>query len=105
MPEPDSPPESTPSRPRRERSARYPGAPLGEAIAFCRQLDDRGLDRLPADQRRALVLHHLCDLSVAQVAEEVGAPTGTVKARLSRGRTALQQLLTANEMDEGASRA
>ncbi len=60
------------------------------------------LDRLPADQRRALVLHHLCDLSVAQVADEVGAPVGTVKARLSRGRTALHQLLT---LDEGASRA
>ena len=63
------------------------------------------LDRLPADQRRALVLHHLCDLSVAQVATEVGAPVGTVKARLSRGRTALQHLLSANEMDEGASHA
>ena len=56
------------------------------------------LQQLPADQRRALVLHHLCDLSVAEVAAEVGSPTGTVKARLSRGRTALHALLT-----EGAS--
>ncbi len=63
------------------------------------------LDRLPSDQRRALVLHHVCDLSVAQVADEVGAPVGTVKARLSRGRTTLQQLLTTNDLDEGASRA
>ncbi|RJK94187.1 SigE family RNA polymerase sigma factor [Vallicoccus soli] len=44
---------------------------------------------LPAEQRRAVVLHHLCDLSVEQVAAETGAPTGTVKARLSRGRAAL----------------
>ncbi len=51
------------------------------------------LEKLPADQRRALVLHHLCDLPVAEVAAEVGAPVGTVKARLSRGRTALQSLL------------
>ena len=51
------------------------------------------LQQLPADQRRALVLHHLCDLPVADVADEVGAPVGTVKARLSRGRTALQALL------------
>ncbi len=56
------------------------------------------LQQLPADQRRALVLHHLCDLSVAEVATEVGAPEGTVKARLSRGRSALQALL-----DEGAT--
>ena len=54
------------------------------------------LDRLPADQRRALVLHHLCDLPVAEVAAEVGAPVGTVKARLSRGRAALHSLLDDN---------
>ena len=59
------------------------------------------LDRLPADQRRALVLHHLCDLRVAEVADEVGAPVGTVKARLSRGRTALQHLLTADDLTRG----
>lgn len=29
---------------RRSRSARYPGVALGEAIAFCRQVDDRGHD-------------------------------------------------------------
>ncbi len=51
------------------------------------------LRRLPAAQRQALVLHHLADLSVREVAAEVGAPEGTVKARLSRGRTALAALL------------
>lgn len=60
------------------------------------------LQRLPLDQRRAIVLHHLCDLSVAQVADEVGVPPGTVKARLSRGRTALSTLLS---LDEEAPRA
>jgi RNA polymerase sigma-70 factor (ECF subfamily) len=40
-----------------------------------------------------LVLHHVCDLSVEQVAAEVGVPEGTVKARLSRGRAALRALL------------
>lgn len=52
------------------------------------------LRQLPEAQRRAVVLHHLCDLSVEQVATETGAPVGTVKARLSRGRTALAALLT-----------
>ncbi|KQY62700.1 MULTISPECIES: SigE family RNA polymerase sigma factor [unclassified Nocardioides] len=49
---------------------------------------------ITADQRRAIVLHHLCDLSVADVARETGVPTGTVKARLARGRAALAELLT-----------
>jgi RNA polymerase sigma-70 factor (ECF subfamily) len=53
----------------------------------------RALQQLPPDQRRAIVLHHLCDLSVADIAAETGAPVGTVKARLSRGRAALAILL------------
>lgn len=59
----------------------------------------RALDHLPRDQRHALVLHHLCDMPVADVAAVVGAPVGTVKARLSRGRATLQSLLA----EEGAS--
>ncbi|HET6700059.1 MAG TPA: SigE family RNA polymerase sigma factor [Nocardioidaceae bacterium] len=51
------------------------------------------LGHLPEAQRRALVLHHVCDLPVAEVASETGVPVGTVKARLSRGRAALQALL------------
>ncbi|MFS3130691.1 SigE family RNA polymerase sigma factor [Nocardioides sp. Bht2] len=54
------------------------------------------LKQLPESQRRALVLHHLCDLSVQQVADETGVPPGTVKARLHRGRTALAALLDAD---------
>lgn len=53
----------------------------------------RALQQLPAPQRRAIVLHHLCDLSVADIALETGVPTGTVKARLCRGRAALAALL------------
>ncbi len=33
---------------RRSRSTRYPAVPLGEAIEFCKRIDDRGLDGLPA---------------------------------------------------------
>lgn len=55
------------------------------------------LQRLTEDQRRAIVLHHLCDLPVDQVAAEVGAPTGTVKARLVRGRAALREILAGAE--------
>lgn len=51
------------------------------------------LKQIPEVQRRAIVLHHLAGLSVAEVAHEVGAPEGTVKARLARGRAALAHLL------------
>jgi RNA polymerase sigma-70 factor (ECF subfamily) len=51
------------------------------------------LRQLPEAQRLALVLHHVADLSVEEVAAETGAPVGTVKARLSRGRAALAVLL------------
>ena len=57
----------------------------------------RALQQLPADQRRAIVLFHLVDLSVADVAAEVGVPVGTIKARLSRGRATLATLLRDTE--------
>ena len=52
---------------------------------------------LPVDQRAVLVLHHLHDLTVTEVAELLHIPTGTVKSRLSRARAALAPLLTEEE--------
>jgi RNA polymerase sigma-70 factor, ECF subfamily len=52
------------------------------------------LRRIPREQRVAIVLHHLVGLSVEQVANQTDTPTGTVKARLSRGRAALARLLS-----------
>lgn len=51
------------------------------------------LRRLPEQQRVAIVLHHLADLTVEQVAGETGASVSAVKAQLVRGRAALAQLL------------
>ena len=51
------------------------------------------LRQIPEAQRRAIVLHHLAGLPVAEVARVERCPEGTVKARLSRGRTALAGLL------------
>ena len=59
------------------------------------------LRQLPEAQRQALVLHHIADLPVQVVAQEVGVPEGTIKARLSRGRTALAALLTEQPHDLG----
>lgn len=52
------------------------------------------LRQIPEAQRRAVVLHHLCDLSIAEIAHETHCPENTVKARLARGRAALALLLT-----------
>ena len=51
------------------------------------------LRELPAKEREAVVLHHLVGLPVAAVAAELGAPDGTVKSWLSRGRAHLAELL------------
>ena len=51
------------------------------------------LQRLSRPTRETIVLHHLADMSVHKVAEALGVPVGTVKARLSRGRAMLASLL------------
>jgi RNA polymerase sigma-70 factor, ECF subfamily len=58
--------------------------PTPDRVAFA-----QALRAVPAEQRRALVLYHLCDLSVEEIAAETGVRPGTVKARLARGRAAL----------------
>ena len=53
----------------------------------------QALGRPTAGQREVIALHHLADMSVEQVADMLGLPTGTVKARLARGRAAMSTLL------------
>lgn len=48
---------------------------------------------LPPRQRAAVVLHHLEDLPVAEVAEILGVAPGTVKASLAKGRARLEPQL------------
>ncbi|MFF9868823.1 SigE family RNA polymerase sigma factor [Streptomyces sp. NPDC013953] len=55
-------------------------------------------------QRTAVVLHHLCDLSVERIAAETNVPPGTVKARLSRGRDALAKRLAEASSPKGTGR-
>lgn len=52
------------------------------------------LGRLPAPERRALVLHHMAALSVTAIAEEEGVSEATAAARLARGRAVLADLLS-----------
>ncbi|MET8257337.1 SigE family RNA polymerase sigma factor [Micromonospora sp. NPDC005205] len=50
---------------------------------------DTALAKLPPKQRRAVVLHYLADLTVAEIAAQEQVAEGTVKSWLHRGRTAL----------------
>lgn len=58
------------------------------------------LRALPDHQRDAVVLHHLVGHSVAEIASRQGVATGTVKARLSRGRRALADRLSSSTLQE-----
>jgi DNA-directed RNA polymerase specialized sigma24 family protein len=55
---------------------------------------------LPEEQRVAVALYYLLGMPVAEVARETNAPVGTVKARLSRARTALAGLLAVVDLEE-----
>jgi RNA polymerase sigma-70 factor, ECF subfamily len=55
------------------------------------------LQRIPASERRAIVLHHVCGLSVEETASRLSAPVGTVKSWLSRGRVHLASELNDTE--------
>lgn len=71
-----------------------PGTETVEVVAALR--------RLPEEQRVALALYYLVGMPVAEVARETEAPVGTVKARLSRGRAALAELLAVVDLEEPA---
>lgn len=54
----------------------------------------QALATLPVGYRAVVLLHHVHDLPVDEVAALLRLPTGTVKSRLSRARAALAPLLT-----------
>jgi RNA polymerase sigma-70 factor (ECF subfamily) len=85
---------------RRIRAETQPGerAPVegepvgGETYALRRELAE-ALDRLPGDQREALVLHFAVGMTVPEIAEAVAAPVETVRSRLRLGKAALREAL------------
>jgi RNA polymerase sigma-70 factor (sigma-E family) len=50
--------------------------------------------RLPVDQRTVLVLRFYADLSLAEIAAELGKPIGTVKSTLHRALARLKEQLS-----------
>lgn len=72
----------------RDAYRRLDPAPPTTADALSVEIEE-GLRALRPEERQVVVLHHLLGLTVAEIADDVGRPTGTVKSQLVRGRQQL----------------
>ncbi len=70
--------------------------PAGELEADAAALQT-GLDCLPVVEREVLTLFYLHELSLAEVAELLAVPVGTVKSRLHRARRMLRRAIASSE--------
>lgn len=52
------------------------------------------LQGLNARQREVVAMHYLLDMPVAQIAEQLGRPVGSITSDLTRGRKALREILS-----------
>ena len=58
----------------------------------------RGLATLPEDQRVVVTLAYFEDLTQSQIAQRLGVPLGTVKARMARGLARLAEQIEQEEL-------
>jgi len=65
-------------------SVRDSPRPFADAHAEAAELQD-ALGELPAEQRETLELAYFHDMTQVQIADQLGVPLGTIKARSSRG--------------------
>lgn len=75
------------------RRMSQPREPAVEEAVEHHQLVLGGLMRLPPNQRAAIALRFLEDLSEAETASALGVSPGTVKSRVHRGLQALREVL------------
>lgn len=61
---------------------------------------DRGLAALPAEQRAAIVMRHLLDLTTAEITEIEGVDPATVRTRIHRGLNAMREMLNDEEVGD-----
>jgi len=74
-----------------------PMAPDAQHHLAVRDQLDRGFRRLSTEQRAVIVLHHYLGLSLAESAEVLSIPLGTMQSRLSRATQAMRAALEADE--------
>ena len=79
-----------------------------ESLAFANVMAPEltaALDSIPEEFRTALLLTDVEELSYREVSELVGVPVGTVKSRVSRGRSLLRGALLNSVQRKGLKRA
>jgi RNA polymerase sigma-70 factor (ECF subfamily) len=81
------------------------GASTSDDILTVNDRDEleRGLRRLPPDQRAVLVFHHYLGLTLPEVADRLGIPVGTAKSRLHYASVALRSSLEADARSPSTS--
>jgi RNA polymerase sigma-70 factor (ECF subfamily) len=89
-------------RHRHSEAAEAGGPDQTEAVAASVDLE-RALRRLPPRQRACVVLYHLADWPMEDIAEALGCREATVRVHLHRGRNALAVMLGSDteEMSDG----
>ena len=76
--------------------------PDAERAITVRDQLDRGFRRLTPDQRAVITVHHYLGLTLAESAEVLGIPLGTMQSRLNRATGALRAALEADERPTAA---
>lgn len=61
---------------------------------------ERGLAALPLIEREVLTLFHIEQFTLADIAQALGVPVGTVKSRLFRARALLRAHVQPEERDD-----
>jgi RNA polymerase sigma-70 factor (ECF subfamily) len=94
------------SRWRRHRVERSVNDRMPDADAWTLPEDSeidvaRLVAKLPPNQRRALVLHDVVGISVAEIAAEMRTREGTVRSWLSRSRQTIRRQLTEEGQETG----
>ena len=82
-----------------------PGSYLTDDAALDRIVVADAMRGLPADQQRLLCAYYWTGLPVRELADTLGVPAGTVKARLFRARAALAGALAERDAAPFARRA
>ena len=82
--------DARPPEPRQDAHARTEADDIVDSDAI-----GRAFDRLRPKDRMILVLHHVEERPVAEIARSLGIPVGTAKWRLHAARTALEKAMEA----------
>lgn len=80
----------------RRRSTPRPSRRRRSSHREAQKLLQEGLSALPEEYRKVLILREIEGLSYTEIAESASIELGTVKSRISRGRSLLRNFLSGN---------